>query len=222
MNIRTLSRRDFLGHLLLATAFAPLVARAFTDKSRYIMGIDPGRDDLFDQHAEQTIRIQGRAIKVPSNRWFTYLERDADGVFNYRHPVYHGNWDGTFRLEQGCTNPAYILADLYERTGDEPDWIMAFGRRGELITQTPVKGDPSRPFKPRLNWQMLYDWGKWCDEPVDSFVPTATITRSIRMIASTEQCRTNEDLVQLREALRMHCLSWQATDPRYRRSYPVL
>ena len=50
---------------------------------------------------------------------------------------YHGEWDGTFKNERGCSNPAFIYADLVEQTGGE------------------------------VNWQEVYQWGRYCDEPAD-------------------------------------------------------
>ena len=79
-----------------------------------------------------------------------------------------------------------------------------------------------------LNWRMLYHWGQWCDELVSSF--------RVRIVNGINVCHgesewaprfavntvphTHEDMVTLRETLRMHCLSWQSRDPRYRTSYP--
>ena len=207
------TRRQFLTNLL-AAAGIPLVARASyslpkpTKKQAIpcIMLPDGGPQPY-----------KGPAIKVPSNRY--WIEDRGDICRNGYHPGtnafyrYFGDWDGTFKLEEGCTNPAYILADLTERLGIDHDFAIHRGR-GPLVNECGWIRSP-------LNWQMLYDWGRHCDEPLDDpDVLDGKITRSIRMIASTENCHTHADLVALRQTLRMYCLQWQATDPRYGTSWP--
>jgi hypothetical protein len=193
------TRRQFLTRLL-AAASIPLVARALPQPP--IMLPDGGPQPY-----------KGPAIKVPSNRY--YVEDVMDIYRNgYRpgiNPCYRyvGEWDGTFKLEVGCTNPAWVWLYLCERAyPGRPRRVAA------EISQRISCGE--------VNYRMLYDWGKWADEPLDDpSVLRGKITRSIRMIASTENCHTHADLVALRETLRMYCLQWQSTDPRYRTSYPV-
>jgi hypothetical protein len=192
--------------------------------------------------------VQGLAIKVPSNR-YSYLppstvctpENFEQQLAQAQH-LYIGEWDGTFILEKGCTNPAYILADLYERTGAEPDWAVADRSVPASFAAMPmVTGGVLQLLKPRLNWQMLYDWGRFCDELVTGwqikegsrlddglmifqFTTPGCRDGWVEQVAPrftvNTACYTQEDLEELRQNLRMHCLSWQSTDPRYRTSWP--
>jgi hypothetical protein len=179
------------------------------------------------------VLVKGLAVKVPSNRY--YVE-DCDAIArDGYHPGinasyrYFGDWDGTFKLERGCSNPAYILADLLEREGEtSPSHSIG----GDWVTN-----DRTRPWLP--NWQMLYDWGVHCDQPqkgsricdpaspdIQWISPAAALmgygnTSGPRMTVNTI-VSTPEEMSRLRETLRMHCLRWQSTDPRYRTSYPVI
>ncbi len=127
------TRRSFLRNALAAVCAAPLLVRAaFAAKPDSIYGPTKVIGDWGRPVCEPA------AIKVPSNRVLVVdhdrVLRDGMGDWAYV-PRYVGDWDGTFKLEP-CTNPAYILADLLERDGHEP------------------------------NWQELYRWGRFCDEPV--------------------------------------------------------
>jgi hypothetical protein len=196
--------------MLVAAGLAPLAARAAKDPG-YHVGIDPAGpgSDATDHHA---VWVNGPAIKVPSNR----VMWPHDDVFRREWVMvsrYIGDWDGTFKLARGCTNPAYILADLYDRAREgrlpEPDWVL----------------QDSVGF---LDWQMLYDFGRWCDETVvgTGVVITNGSAVHTRLNAFTPRLTVHAALVNeeqidgLRETLRMHCLSWQSTDPRYRTSWP--
>ncbi len=158
---------------------------------------------------------QGIAIKVPSNRVFVPSLKDhPNGYHAYPPP-----WDGSFKLERGCTNPAFILADLIARTGAKHDWVT--GIRGQRYG-----GQGEAGYYP--NWLMLYDWGRWCDEVVSCGVdirqndcPEVWYRGHSPRFAVNTVCQTPADMVRLRETLRMHCLHWQGSDPRWRTSYPV-
>ena len=157
-----------------------------------------------------TITADGKVCKQPSGSY-----------------IYHGDWDGvSFKEEVGCTNPAFILADLMERTGARPDWVTGFPALDYAGRET----DPSL-----LHWRMLYDWGSACDELImatparlygESDLAFGTrVHEQARLrprFTVNTICSTHEDMVTLRETLRMHCLSWQSTDPRYRTSWPGL
>lgn len=164
------------------------------------------------------------AVKVPSNR--THLAGfNADGT-EWRDIVYLGPWDGTFRLEYSCTNPAYVLADLYGRTGAQVDWVVA----PKTWHRMPTKEGPFG-YGPPLNWQMIYDYGRWCDEVVEAdgvgemirgekgSITWPTTAGSPRFTVSLRSTSPTA-LETSRQVLRMHCLHWQSTDPRYRTSYP--
>ena len=207
-----LNRRAFLTRLAAAAGLTALAARA-SAKPPYTIAMDPALpgSDVTDHYAERVFRVEGVGVKVPSNRVRVWSQSNPDGTV-----VYNGDWDGTFRLERGCSNPAYILADLIERDlkqtlGGCTDWVVS-----------DCHGS--------LNWPMLYDWGKWADEMVAAGLeyrggpePLYAITAMYlapRFTVNTV-CQTREDMVTLRETLRMHCLAWQAQDPRYRTSWPV-
>ncbi len=161
--------------------------------------------------------VEGLAIKVPSNRWRTAIHTTPTRVFSHYAYHYDSDWDGTFKLECGCANPAYVLADLCNRARpeiSEPDWVL----------QDSVG---------LLDWRMLYRWGCHCDELVATsgwemvsaretrrWVGNPKISRPTVRCVVNAVCPTLEDERQLRETLRMHCLQWQSTDPRYRTSWP--
>lgn len=195
------TRRTFLATLLAAPVAALALTRTKAETPCYILGIDPAAPGETDHYAEHWARVQGLSIKVPFNRIIS---------LNHFAPVYVGDWDGTFKLEAGCSNPAYILADLMERTAPDsrphlPDWVV----------------DDEKGV---LNWPMLYNWGCWCDELVgaSSQIPEGDVLVSsygTRFTTNTV-CQTREDMERLRDDLRMRCLHWQSTDPRYRTSWP--
>jgi hypothetical protein len=212
------TRRQFLARSLAALAAAPLIAKAAFAAKQPPNTALPGT--AADSQSPLPIRVEGLAIKVPSNRehiaWI-----NPDGTEG-RDISYVGPWDGTFKLEQRCTNPAYILADLYEQSGTKPDWALA-ARFVEPVTGK----DYSSLFAPALNWRMLYDWGRHCDETVvhlgDFYYPEGAlypVSRSGPRFTVNTVCHTSEEMDLLREDLRMHCLNWQSTDPRYRTSWP--
>lgn len=203
------TRRTFLTRLVAAAGLTTLATRAAAPKQPYIVAMDPALpgSDLTAKHA---YRVEGVAIKVPSNRVAMARATQGVGVTSSWHE-YEGNWDGSFKLERGCANPAFILADLYERTKPvlpEPDWVL----------------QDSVGF---LDWTMLYNWGRWCDdEECDWKRHTDGSNHAYgdpiwtpRFTVNT-LCQTPEDMDRLREDLRMRCLQWQSTDPRYRTSYP--
>ena len=116
------TRRQFLNRLLLAAGATPLAAHALTQPPAQLdtpHKLKPGWTMEPRQDIDLTVR--GVAVKVPSNRiWFEDREsiyRDGYWPGRNAYHVYHRDWDGTFNMERDCTNPAYILADLYERTG---------------------------------------------------------------------------------------------------------
>ena len=173
--------------------------------------------------SQRAYQIEGLAIKVPSNRFLAHdieaTRRDGFWPHHYSY-CYAGNWDGTFKLERGCTNPAFILADLIEKTGQ-------LGK-GDWVTHYRVWRDDGTDYSV-LNWQMLLDWGMWCDEPKATWSESGYCNKSEspqsdgRWVAQLDACRfisTRTQADELRETLRMHCLRWQSTDPRYRTSWP--
>ncbi len=218
-------RRTFL-HSLLGLAAVPVAFKALGSDKLAI------KDDAPINLKPASFALDGVAIKVPSNRmrhWASHLNGAPErGVPD--HHYYAGDWDGkTFKLERGCSNPAYILADLYSRTGETPNWVVARKLRPSLFGPMVLDG-MNQLLKPELDWQMLADWGRHCDElTLDTAAYTAYMT-SYALGASRRVgprftvntiCSTREEMVALREILRMHCLRWQSTDPRYRTSYPV-
>ncbi len=140
----TPTRRQFLLTLAGLTAAPFIAARALAAaKLAYTLGIDPSHGP--DRSDQYVVRVQGRAIKVPSNRhmvkiytWPAHPDRDPPTRVQ---PSYFGNWDSTFKLEV-CDNPAYVLADLMEH--DAAEWISAGWRLND--------------------WRALYHWGVYCDE----------------------------------------------------------
>lgn len=133
----TTSRRSFLRNALAAVCAAPLLVRAaFAAKEpQYILGIDRALSGV-ESLNQYAVTAVGAAIKVPSNRRRSALYVGPSGQAVYNDICYDGDWDGTFKLEPGCSNPAYLLADLIEREGGRPHW-------------------------PQIYW-----WGRHCDEPV--------------------------------------------------------
>lgn len=227
MTTPTPSRRSFLRSLALLVT-APFAARALIKSSDYTLAIDPSLGpERPDQHA---YAMRGVGIKVPSNRWHAEPLYDDGERLVYR-PIYVGDWDGTFHVERGCSNPAYILADLYERTGAAPDWVV--WQKGQL----PGGAGPFEA-RSRLHWRMLYDWGRDCDQLVTDetediqavHVSHRCLSRSVSINLRDPEPRftvnavvqTPEEMAFLRETLRMRCLQWQSRDPRYRTSYPGL
>lgn len=135
------SRRVFLKRLALVAA-APFAAKAL---ARQEIAPLPAPEPLPRNPAwiaHDLFEAQGLAIKVPSNRHL-YWDYVSTGGARPFMVTYHGEWNGTFKEERGCTNPAYILADLMEQSGQSPDWGS------------------------------IYQWGVWCDETVISHERTA-------------------------------------------------
>lgn len=135
----TTNRRSFLRNALAAVCAAPLLVRAaFTARPAAPLvrddAIDPALTKRVWESSPFARELSGAAIKVPSNRHPCYDYVSTGGAQPFMIH-YEGNWDGTFKLEP-CDNAAYVLADLLERSGQEP------------------------------NWQELYRWGRFCDEPV--------------------------------------------------------
>lgn len=209
-----LNRRSFLARSLTALAAAPLLVKAALSQKPTLKSTE-WTVDLHGQPPLHlfSMEVQGAAIKVPSNRHRCLRIRQADGSSPDRIR-YLGEWDGTFKLERGCTNPAWILADLYERSGIEPDWVIKRHWDSWLY-----RSGAQRLLRPVLNWQMLYHWGVWCDEPVWHTIRGERSDGAARFAVNVV-CHTQKDIDSLRETLRMHCLNWQSTDPRYRTSWP--
>ncbi len=224
-----LNRRAFLARLL-GLATLPFAARALGKAAS-----TPSSADMLAASVEPIKRdylVQGIGIKVPSNRYLTVWNDDGSALVP-RHFTYAGDWRGTFKVEPGCSNPAYILADLYERTGAEPDWVV---ERQMPVPSSLVLTGLKQMLTPaaRLDWQMLYDWGRHSDELTSQWDHLEAIGKG------SSHCRigykgllplkprfvvnavvhTHEDMVALREHLRMRCLQWQSSDPRYQRSFP--
>jgi hypothetical protein len=150
-----------------------------------------------------------RLIKVPSNR---YLVEDRESIcrdgYHPGHNVYHayhGDWDGTFKLEQGCTNPAWVLNDLVR------------GNDGRI----PEGVQPSE-----FNPFALYDWGVACDQPGDRHSTVITFDGTVAKTPYMPSLSVDSSLytvgreTELRDRLRMFFLAWKSTDPRYRTSWP--
>lgn len=232
------TRRTFLTRLAAAAGVTALAARAGYDLPKPTASLattclPPGAILCGPSlpPPSRAYEVQGVAVKVPSNRWLNaWLEPDGREGREY---VYLGPWDGTYKVEEGCTNPAYILAGLMERSDILYDWVTHLDdgphdAQGYVILGT----------KRSLNWQMLVDWGMHCDQqlsgvcicdpnspgvkwisPAASLMGYKPYAQGPRMSVNTV-CHTREEMDRLREDLRMHCLSWQSTDPRYRTSYP--
>jgi hypothetical protein len=200
------TRRQFLTRLL-AAAGIPLIARALPQSQpQSLLMLPDGGPRPY----------KGPAIKVPSNRY--WVEDREDICRNGYHPGtnafyrYFGDWDGTFKLERGCSNPAYILADLITR------------------------GAPAEDQHALVDWKAIYDYGRYCDELVPDWMVMYD-EEDLRTEASVAQkqdtgclqprftvntvCRTAGEADGLRDNLRMRFICWKATDPRYRRSFPV-
>ncbi len=195
------SRRQFLS-TLAGLAVAPFaLSRVLAAKAAPVN--PPIRDSLNRaKPLDNRCDYPGRAIKVPSNRRYT---QSRHGEI----PYYHGDWDGTFKLEV-CDNPAYVLADLWEQQGN-------LGRFGS------GKG---------FDWHAIYDYGQFCDELV---VDIETEHLNPRWVGGTDDpgywkpritldtCVATQRRIKsdLRDALSMHYRVFLATDPRYQRSFPV-
>lgn len=129
------SRRAFLAKLA-ALAAAPFVAKAVCQSEPPSFAGHQVAGKLVHIPTDyQPPVVQGLAIKVPSNRHLYWDYVSTGGAWPFM-VTYHGEWNGAFKPERGCTNPAYILADLMEQSGQSPDWAS------------------------------IYQWGVWCDEPV--------------------------------------------------------
>lgn len=221
------TRRAFLGHIA-ALAAAPLALRAAAASNPPAAGAPEPTPFTVVPATDADLRAMGY-VKVPSNRVAMGKWTPEAGIYRQWHE-YHGDWDGTFRWERGCTNPAYVLADLYHRTGAEPDWVSSL--RGVMIV-----GQEATPTGFYLNWQTLYDWGRHCDEVVTAShdLPTSEWPHhwvlfgrgargEIRSDRTgprfTVKLEPGTDLESARRVLRMYCLKWQSTDPRYRTSWP--
>ena len=221
-----MNRRTFLRTAAIGAAAAPALVK--------VLGVkDTPQIDLTvtTYQLDSKVRYAPGVIKVPSNRW----NRCVGDVHIEGQPVatvveYVGDWDGTFKRERGCTNPAWILADLYEWTRAEPDRMLA-AKVPFSASASMVMDGLSQLLKPQLDWQMLYHWGQWCDEIAEDWTcmsdapgghhteHSSGVSDRTRFTCSAV-CYTSAEVVQLRETLRMYCLSWQAGDPRYRTSYP--
>ncbi len=233
------TRRSFLRNAVVGVAAAPLLVKAAMDQKIEPKKLYPYRGeegDVINLYSLDGPPGQwGEAIKVPSNRMPCCGICLPSGA-RYMAHTYMGDWDGTFKLESGCTNPAWVLADLYERTGTELDWVVA--RKMSVSLYEPwVMSGISQLLKPQLDWQMLYDWGRFCDELVGpasqlvreregnliEILPQPVVWRelpwSVRFTVDVP-CRIQEERDQLRNDLRMYCLSWQSQDSRYRTSWP--
>ncbi len=223
-----LTRRSFLTRALLGAAAIPLASKLAAEPATQTTTGSLG-DAMGGLGNAGQLYVQGLAIKVPSNRTVApwYREGVPEGTLT---ASYVGSWDGTFKLERGCSNPSYILADLYDRTGEEPDWVVAI--KPSISPFAPMVMDGMHQLlKPRLDWALLYHWGQWCDQLAtetqhvemwnERVVGHRVMRRTLgpRFTVNTV-CATREDMVTLRESLRMHCLDWQSTDPRYRTSWP--
>lgn len=209
-----MNRRSFLASL------TGLAAAPFALRASYTLPTTVVPQAIPCGSSPPPVRAGERGIKVPSNRFHWFAPHD-NGRPRHEpdHHTYEGDWDGTFKLERGCTNPAYVLADLIERTGSM-DWVTHRPDPHGIYGYTPFA----------LNWPMLYDWGRVCDELVDNPAtlefPNGSTSTMWRMgfgprWTVSNACLTSPDQDRLRETLRMHCLKWQATDPRYQRSFPV-
>lgn len=132
------SRRSFLATLLAAPVVLMALSRARAKgpfESASDWKIPPLSHFAGDRHhAWPTVMM------VPSNRFPNCILYLIDS----KVPVgtlYVGPWDGKLKLECcGCTNPAYILADLCVRDRQNIE---------------------------SLDWKRLYAFGRWCDEPVE-------------------------------------------------------
>lgn len=210
------SRRSFL-HSLGLLAFAPVaLSRALTSRPPIKVihhdVVTPDMEKLMGEpllspEASRVFVEKGRTIKVPSNRYtLTRKVMHPTGEVATVEHFYYGDWDGTFKLEEGCTNPAYVLADL------ETHHRLTTLNGGYF-------GAP-------LDWRALYDYGCHCDELIvdpESFAgggPAygATMWKPRRVIDPV--CVSPAETDDLREVLRMRFMVWKATDPRYRRSFP--
>ncbi len=234
----TTTRRTFLRNALVSLAAIPLLAqKCFAAKPEAAPMVVNLNDDAYSVKTftapssrvdlEHGMHVQGLAIKVPSNRML-FEDRDEilrNGMSDRAYaPLYVGEWDGTFKLERGCSNPAYILADLYERSGERPDWVVAAKKWHRMPTEENPFG-----YGLPIDWQMLYHWGRWCDEMSTTHSEIIHANGSANhyaglftrpRLAINAFCQTRDEITSLREVLRMHCLSWQSTDPRYRTSWP--
>ncbi len=192
-----LTRRQLLQRaaLLIAAPLLPRLAAAKRPWRDWNDGPPPAdRPDL----QPRVYRVKGIGVKVPANRhpyWVTLVNgKSRRGVLD--HHVYDGDWDGvSFKEEVGCTNPAYVHAHLVMQGAN------AYG----------ITRDDSDP-QGNLSWPALYDYGVWCDQLVgwtgsNVFRPRSTVTLPL-------------DNPYLKDDLRMRFLSWKASDPRYRTSWP--
>lgn len=215
------SRRTFLKHLALVAA-APFAAKALARQESASLPTSTLTPPIAVCGGYQNVpfRAEGLLIKVPSNRVAI-----APTSSTMPKHAYIGDWDGTFKEERGCSNPAYVLADLYERTGEEPDWVVADKSVPASIAGGPmIMTGMMQLLKPRLNWQMFYDWGVWADKMVSDLTPEAitTLRNTGRSCCEVNRpCCNREQMISLRKDLRMDFLCWQGTDSRYRTSYPV-
>ncbi len=202
------TRRTFLTRLL-GLATLPFAARALGKAAP--VTADVGCTPEMAKLASNAYLVQGIGIKVPSNRFYCY---DSHPTPRNWHE-YVGEWDGTFKVEQGCTNPAFILAHLIEQSGTGTD---AWHRGNQLVAWS-------------MDWKAIYDYGRHCDELV---IDIETEHLNPRWMGGAEQThywaprfevntvvKTAAEGAKLREELRMHFLSWRAEDPRYRRSIPI-
>ncbi len=150
-----------------------------------------------------SVMVGGLSIKVPSNRrmfWAQYYANDPK--YGVDHHYYQGEWDGSFKLESGCSNPSFILADLMIRDGENPDW------------------------------KAHYDFGVWCDELTTSHIrwidenggfnrANATYSEGrINRFSVNTVCRHQMDRMVLKQRIQMEFTHWKSTDPRYRKSWP--
>ncbi len=207
------TRRQFLTSLL-GFATLPFVARALGKPSQPVAKpVDWAKllkDAAPNQQTNRAYEVQGIGVKVPSNRfrsphfdWYDYV----------------GKWDGTFKVEQGCANPAWIWLSLLE---------SAYPGR-----PTRVAAEVAQRETCEMDYQVLYRFGQWCDEIVidwetqrDHIVEWDSsrgqgepITWQPRYQVNT-LIQTEAERAALKDGLRMRFLSWRASDPRYQRSFP--
>lgn len=206
-----ITRRRWLGSLaaLVAAPFAAkLVARSsFPSVSAA---------DTLRSHVEPgSYFVRGLTIKVPSNRMPMRCVLDVHNPHRVGQEwhEYLGDWDGvTFKDEAGCSNPAFVYADLVERSypghGPVPRTCWQF-------TES--------------EWRALHAWGVWCDELVTDWYEqwgpgSATIggghTWRPRFTVNAF-VHTNAERAALKNDLHMRFLAWKAGDERYRTSWPV-
>lgn len=187
------SRRSFLT-TLAGLVLAPVIAARALAAAKAAPTLDITTIPL----KSEVTYARSRSILVPSNRTPFQAYRNADGSITWGY-LYKEGWDGTMKLDAGCTNPAWVLCDLQ---GLNPTlahvsvyhWAMACD---ELVLA------PITPRDRSVDWHSPDGHG----EPV-SWRPRHTI--------HTLYVAEND----LRRSLETHFEVWKATDERYRKSWP--